>query len=168
MKLIKTFLLASLLGFVSHAHGQLNVNELARAIEASPDDAAALVEEAMAEVSTGQVNALVERLIKQFPNLAEEIVFGVLSGMPDASSDELLAVVGHAIETNRGLAPQIIVGARRATQDVEGLDQQITTVARNILRSGALGVTGQTSASPGTEIPFDDTLRISPSRASAN
>lgn len=164
MKLIKTFLLASLLGFVSHAHGQVNVNELAQAIDESPDNAAALVEEAMAEVSTGQTNALVERLIKQFPNLAEEIVFGVLSGMPDASSEDLLAVVGHAIETNRALAPQIVLGARRATQGIQGLDQQITVVARNILRSGALGVTGRTSASSGTEVTFVETLRISPSR----
>lgn len=154
MKALKFIIVALFFGVASHLSAQADLNALADAIAEDPGNAAALVQAAVAE-NPGDVNAIVARLLADFPNLAEEVIYGAINGLPSPSRGDILDLVERAVKLRPGLSAEIVVGARRATARIEGMDAQINELVRDILRRYSMG----------REIIDDEeVIRISPAR----
>lgn len=169
--ILKVTLLAFFVSLSSLAFGQDNevdLDALVSAIEENPESAASLVEEAVRS-SLGQITEITDRLMADFPELTEEIVLGAIAGMPEPlSAEDLDQLLTHVTLYRPGLAPEIVIGARRATDDME---DTITGAVRGALQAainnGGLGVIGRTSGSSKPGDDFDPTAFlniISPSQ----
>lgn len=170
--LLKTALLALFVSLTPFAFAQENdqvdLDQLVAAIEENPEETASLVEEAVRS-SFGQLIEITERLLATRPDLAEEIVFGAIAGMPEPLSEEdLEQFLRHAVHYRPALAPEIVIGARRAT--TPAMEPVITSTVqlalRQIITNQGLGVIGRTSQSAIPDDDFDPTLHqvISPSQ----
>lgn len=147
----------------------INLNELVAAIEETPENTASLVEEAVRN-SANQASEITERLLATFPDLAEEIVYGAIAGMPEPLSEEdLEQYLLQIVQFRPALAPDIVIGARRAT--TPAMEPVITATVRlalqHIIAQQGLGVLGRTNRSsvPGDDF-YDPTIHqvISPSQ----
>lgn len=162
MKKLSYILTVLLMAFATQAFGQVNLDELAAAIEEDEEGAAALVEEAVAE-NPSQAEAIITALLTQFPGLAQQIIVGVIEGMPAGTSNtEIANLVGVAVSVAPGLAPQILAGAIEAAGGNQALMAQIVSSVRSAVRglSSVPGSVGATTPGSGG----NDTVRISPSR----
>lgn len=162
-------LFVSLTSFVFAQANAINLNELVAAIEETPEDTASLVEEAVRN-SPEQAYEITERLLATFPDLAEEIIYGAIAGMPEPLSEEdIEQYLLQTVSFRPALAPDIVIGARRAT--TPAMEPVITSTVRlalqQIISQDGLGVLGRTSRSsvPG-EDNYDPTIHqiISPSQ----
>lgn len=164
--LIALFLSASSIVFAQPAPvNTVNVNELVATVGANPTEAAALTEQAVRS-SPDQLHQIVEALLAAHPDLAEDIIYGAVAGMPAPLDEDALAlVVSRSITFRPSLAPEIAVGARRATT---GMNPVINRAAVDALREVALA--SQAGMRPGQQRPhsvpgvFVDGSILSPAR----
>ncbi len=169
MKILSRIAILGLfVSFTSLAMGQnnrVNLDELSQAVRENPENTASFVGEAVS-LSLGQITAITaitDRLMARFPDLTEEIVFGAIAGMPTPlSEDDLTQLLTHAVLFRPALAPEIVVGARRAT--TPAMEPVITAAVRNALQraigAGGLGVIGRTTAASTPAASYNPTLRI--------
>jgi hypothetical protein len=164
MKKLSYILTVLLMAFATQAFGQVNLDELAAAIEEDEEGAAALVEEAVA-ANPSQAEAIMTALLTQFPGLAQGIVFGVIAGMPAGTSNtEIANLVGVAVSVSPAQAAQILAGARLAAGGNQALMAQIVSSIRTAVRG--LSSVPVAPGPPGSS--SNETIRISPSRPSNN
>lgn len=149
MNTLKLALIALFLGASSIVFAQINQVNLADLIDTvgeDPDNTAAYTEEAVRS-APGQVHDIIEALLAAYPDLAEEIIFGAIAGMPTPlEEEEVTRLVERAVLFRPALATDIALGARRATT---GMEQVINVAAVRALRSSAARtgiVPGQTRA----------------------
>jgi len=153
------------LASVASAQQQVDLDGLVASVGEDPDNVASLVEQAV-RTSPAQVHEIVNVLLANYPELAEEVVFGAVAGLPSAEEDIVRRVVNRAILYRPGLASEIALGARRATTGMEPIINAaavaaLRTVATNPRLVGLEpGQTGSSSI-PGV---FVDGSILSPAR----
>jgi hypothetical protein len=130
MKTIKLAVLALFLSLVTVVQAQVNINDLVRSVGQAPEDAASMVEQAVRS-SPEQVHQIIDALLANYPELAEEIVLGAIAGLPAVRNDVVYAIVQRAILSRPNLAPEIALGARRATV---GMDAVINRASVDTLK----------------------------------
>jgi|GEM_PF-5469167 len=167
MKTIKLALLALFLGLTATVSAQNNaVGQVVADVGANPENTAPIVEAAVRQ-APANVHVIVEALLAAYPELAEEIIFGAITGMPTPLEEEVVSmIVERAVLFRPELANEIALGARRATS---GMDAVINRAAVRALRLIAMdprrrGISsGQTTAHsiPGV---FVDGSILSPAR----
>ena len=172
MKTIKFALFALFLSLVSvaqaqeaQAQGQVDLNALVASVGSEPDSTAAQVEAAVS-ANPEQVHEIVNVLLANYPDLAGEIIFGAIAGLPSANEEMVSRVVARAIAFRPGLASEIALGARRATTGMEGVINSAAVLALRQVASNprAVGlVPGQREASAIPGVFVDGTL-LSPAR----
>lgn len=167
MKTIKLALLALFVSLVSVAHAQLQVdiNALVKSVGADPDSTAAQVEEAVSS-SPAEVHEIVNVLLANYPDLAGEIIFGAIAGLPSANEEMVSRVVSRAISFRPGLASEIALGARRATSGMEGTINSAAVLALRQVAKNPAAVGWNPGAPVTIAVPgvFVDELVLSPAR----
>jgi hypothetical protein len=133
MKIVKLAVVALFVSLASVLSAQqVNLNQLAADVAADRESCAAHVEVAVRQ-SPSQVHEIVETLLAAEPELAEEIIFGAIAGMPTPVEEEVVArIVERAILFRPELATSIALGARRATV---GMELAINRAAVRALRT---------------------------------
>ncbi len=171
MKTLKLALLALFVSLASvvSAQQQVDVDELVAAVAQDTENTASLVEQAV-RTSPAQVHEIVNVLLANYPELAEDIILGAIAGLPSAEEEIVRRVVTRAIIFRPGLASEIALGARRATTGMEPvINSAAVTALRNVATNPRIvGLQpGQTSnsATPGV---FVDGSVLSPARDSSS
>ncbi len=128
MKIIKFTFLVLFLSLSTGAMGQnlLNLNDLVREVGGDRENVELIVQRAVSQ-SPDQIADIIEVLIKAYPELTEQIVFGAIAGLPRPDRDKIYELIRRAIFTNPGMAPQAVAGALRAT---EGMGPEIERAAQ--------------------------------------
>ena len=166
MKIINISLFSAFLVLASATFGQnlINLNDLVREVGGDRENVELIVQRAVSQ-SPDQISDIIEVLIRAYPELTEQIVFGAIAGLPRPDREKINELIRRAIFTNPGMAAQVVAGADRATEGMTAEIERIAQVAMNEYLSNpqnpGLGVGGQNQ--PGSPAASFDGTVLSPS-----